>query len=85
MVRTFSLGDLLTNAQVFAVIDIIEEEPAEQFDFGRAVKRVEREIIEPALPEINRRLGQENDARYLAYAVVYAIQSKLRSDARGAN
>ncbi len=34
------------------------------------------EIIQPSLPEINRKLGQENDPRFLAYAVEHVfIQS----------
>lgn len=47
-------------------------------EIRRAVKlkkcdAIQREIIEPNLARINRALGQENDARYLAYAVEYAV------------
>jgi hypothetical protein len=34
---------------------------------------VEREIITPNLDRINGALGQENDTRYLAYAVEYVF------------
>lgn len=42
-------------------------------DYGRAVKRLCDEIIAPALPAIDERLGQQNDPRYLAYAVAYVL------------
>lgn len=32
-----------------------------------------REVIEPALPRINQVTGQENDARYWAYALEHAL------------
>ena len=31
------------------------------------------ELIKPEMPEINKRLRQENDVDYLAYAVEYAL------------
>lgn len=31
------------------------------------------QVIRPNMAEINRKLGQENDADYLAYAVEYAL------------
>ena len=38
-----------------------------------AVAPIQALVIEPNLAAINGKLGQENDARYLAYAVVYAL------------
>lgn len=55
-----------------AIVDAVRSADGE-FNMGRAVERVDAEVIAPALSAINARLGQENDARYLAYAVVYAI------------
>ncbi len=31
------------------------------------------EVIQPNIAEINHKLGQENDARYLAFAVEYVL------------
>jgi hypothetical protein len=56
------IGDILTTAQL---------------DRCRAVypdhARIRDEVIQPNLGAINRKLGQENDARYLAYAIIHAI------------
>ena len=38
-----------------------------------AVAKIQAQVIEPNMAAINAKLGQENDARYLAYAVVYAL------------
>lgn len=43
------------------------------------VKAIAREIIEPQIAEINRKLGQENDPMYLAYAIVYVFEQMARS------
>jgi hypothetical protein len=40
---------------------------------GQFATAVREQVIEPNMDRINRRLGQENDARYLAYAVEYAL------------
>ena len=56
------LGDLLTQAQLDAILKI-----------GNDPARVTKEVIEPALAEINRKSGQENDARYLGYAVCFVL------------
>ena len=41
-----------------------------------------RLIIEPNLEDINKKLGQENNALYLSYAVEYAINQSGVSDER---
>ena len=38
-----------------------------------AVAKIQAQVIEPNMDTINAKLGQENDARYLAYAVVYVL------------
>jgi hypothetical protein len=38
--------------------------------------QVEGEIIKPNLDRINRSLGQENDSRYLAYAVAFVFSRR---------
>lgn len=40
---------------------------------GTFATRLAAEIITPNLERINKALGQENDARYLAYAVEYVL------------
>ena len=39
----------------------------------RKAKDICKVIIEPNLDSINKKLGQENDAMYLAYAVEYVV------------
>lgn len=38
-----------------------------------AVAQIHAQVIKPNIDEINAKLGQENDPRYLAYAVVHVI------------
>lgn len=38
-----------------------------------AVSKIQHEVIDPNMAAINARLRQDNDARYLAYAVVYVL------------
>ena len=40
---------------------------------GRFAAELDRQIITPNLVRINHQLGQENDARYLAYAVEHIL------------
>ena len=61
--KTVTIGDILTS---------------EQIELCRALypdhQRIRDEVIAPNMEAINRNLGQENDASYLAYAIVYAIE-----------
>jgi hypothetical protein len=41
-------------------------------------KRVLAEIVEPNMAEINRRLGQENIAGYIAYAIEHVMNEAAR-------
>lgn len=61
------IADYLTDAQIKLAVKFWVE------DRRTFVDRVTKEIIEPNLPEINRKLGQENNARFLAYAVEYVL------------
>lgn len=67
MTKMIPIGQVLTEAQIVAALRIWRRD--------RKVfhRRVADEIIRPALPEINRKLGQENSADYLAYALEYAF------------
>lgn len=68
--RTFAITDFLDAEQIARAWKLFEN--AEQFTF---VKRCAAEIIEPILPEINAKLGQDNNALFLAYAVQYVFNS----------
>ena len=54
--------------------EFVTDEMFEQIKaIGPDAARIATEVMEPNMAEINRKLGQENDAHYLAYAVVYAM------------
>ena len=63
--KTMRITDFLTGNQVALCIKL-----------GTA-KKICEDIIKPNIEEINKKLGQENDPMYLAYAIEYAI-SKLK-------
>ena len=64
--KTMTLPQFLTDEQIAHAVKLYE---AHGMD---AVGKIRTEVIEPNMAAINARIGQENDARYLAYAVVYA-------------
>lgn len=66
--RMAALGDVFTEDQLNRAVVIFETTPRDEFH-----ARVLREVIEPALPEINRKTGQKNDARYWAYMLFYVF------------
>ncbi len=59
--KTTPLGDIFTQAQIDAAMTIW------LMDRNQFHKRVIAEIVEPAMPQINEKTGQENDAGYMAY------------------
>ena len=74
MTKTVAVTDFLTERQIGQALDIYEKAP----DQGAAKREIQEKIIEPNLAAINRCLGQENDAAYLAYAVVYVCQQAMK-------
>lgn len=65
--KTTTLPQFLTDAQIAAAAKLYA-------DHGMAARlKIQTQVIEPNLPAINAKLGQDNDARYLAYAVVAAL------------
>ena len=66
--KQISISDFLTVSEVVAAIRIYCEAPE-----GTFARKCADEIITPVLPRINEKLGQENDALYLAYAVEYVL------------
>lgn len=59
--RTVTITDFLTERQIQEAIKL------------KDAKRICKDIIEPNLDTINRKLGQENNPMYLAYVVEYVI------------
>jgi hypothetical protein len=69
-----NLTDFLTEAQIAKAHKLYDTYG--QWD---SVARIEAQVIAPNLATINEKLGQENNARYLAYACVYVF-SQLRQE-----
>jgi hypothetical protein len=67
------LSDFLTDAEILRVLELWRTLHRPGVGGNAFVTAIEREIIAPVLPRINAALGQENDARYLAYAVEYTF------------
>lgn len=63
-----TLGDLFTAEELDRAATL--RDSCEDHEFA---SRCASEIVEPVLPRINRATGQENDARYLAYAILNAL------------
>ena len=59
--RKITIEQFLTKEQIEKAINL------------KKAKDICREIIEPNLSEINRKIGQENDAMYLSYMVEYVV------------
>lgn len=70
--RMISVGDFLTQEQAKAAIVLWAKHGGRKGN-GTFVNALVSEIIEPNLAEINRKLGQENNARFLAYAVEHVL------------
>jgi hypothetical protein len=71
--KTMILPDFLTDAQIDAALKLYEVHGMD------AAAKICTQVIEPNMAVINAKLGQENNARYLAYAVVYVL-SQLIAD-----
>ena len=68
--KTVSLPQFLTAAQIAEAVWLYETQTK---GFDAVVDQIQAHVIEPNMAAINAKLGQENDARYLAYAVVYVL------------
>jgi hypothetical protein len=68
MAKTISAHDFLTDTQIGEAMALWKKHRATPRAFNTAVVA---KVILPNMDEINRKLGQENDARYLAYALEY--------------
>lgn len=59
--RKITIEQFLTKEQIQKAIDL------------KKAKDIFKEIIEPNISEINKKIGQENDAMYLSYMVEYVV------------
>lgn len=60
--RTITLPDFLTNEQIEIAVNC------------KSAKEITEKVITPNIDEINKKLGQENDPMYLAYACEYVFR-----------
>ena len=65
--KTMTLPQFLTEAQIATAVRLYEANGM------NAVAKIQAQVIEPNMATINEKLCQENDARYLAYAVAYVL------------
>lgn len=72
--KLIRVTDFLTEAELARATVLY----GELKDTGRFARTLAAEIIEPNMARINQALGQENDARYLAYAVEYVLGEASR-------
>lgn len=61
--KQITLPDFLTDEQIQAALAIYREHK----DSGRVAALIAANVITPNMAVINQKLGQENDAHYLAY------------------
>lgn len=66
--KAVTIPQFLTEAQIAEAVRLFEFH-----GMWDAVEPIRLHVIEPNLAAINEKLGQENDARYLAYAVVHVL------------
>lgn len=59
--KTIKLTDFLTNEQIELMCTL------------KTATKITKEIIEPNIRKINKKLGQENDPEFLGYMCEYAI------------
>ena len=67
--KEVTINQFLTHEQIARCVKLY----AQLADTGKFARTVAEEVIKPNLAEINRKLGQENDPMYLAYAVEYTM------------
>jgi hypothetical protein len=72
--KTVTLGQLFTGAEIRRAQTLYRELKGT----GTFAATVAKELIEPNLTRINTATGQENDPRYIAYMVEYAMAQAER-------
>ena len=71
--KTVTLPEFLTEEQILRATLLYE------IDGIDAVEQILFRVIEPNMAAINEKLGQENDPRYLAYAVLHVLAHAERT------
>lgn len=71
--KSITLPDILTEPQIARAAQLYTVHGMD------AVSNIQMEIIEPNMAMINEKLAQENDPRYIAYAVVYVLSKAQES------
>jgi hypothetical protein len=61
--RQIGIQDILTDSEIQRAIEFSDHD------------KILSELIEPNMDRINQSVGQENDARYLAYAVQHILRA----------
>lgn len=59
--------------KIITIADFLTEEEIKQCVKLKHAKEIEQQIIIPNIERINKAIGQENNTKYLAYMVEYAI------------
>jgi hypothetical protein len=70
--------NVVTISKIFTLAELAKAERIIATTRGGTdrITRLANEITIPALPRINDKTGQENDARYFAYLLEYALTRK---------
>lgn len=72
MPRMINITDFLTEAEITRAHALWVANP------DAAARLIDEQVIAPVLPRINTKLGQTNDARYLAYACCYVFSEAAK-------
>ena len=70
MKRQITLQDFLTNSEITKCQRLFHKCRTEKLIFAEECRR---EVIEPIMAKINKKLGGENDPKFLSYAVEYVM------------
>ena len=71
--KTVQLGVMLTEQQLQRCLELYPDR-----------ERILAEVVAPNMAAINRKLGQENDATYLSYAIVHVL-GQYMATVKGSN
>lgn len=72
MTKHITVADFLTEDQIKLAQKLYRQSKTRSTTFAKIICE---QITAPNILEINRKLGQENDAMYLAYLVEYALRA----------
>lgn len=71
MTKTVTIETILTKAELNKAIKLYRS--LSETERHKFAERCATEIIRPVIDRINKKLKQENDPRYLAYCIEYAL------------